>query len=193
MAAVDPYTSRLEAGMRLLTERLAFIDAQARQLAAENEALRAQLDAVGSRIEAAARERAQEILAAAGRGGPISEPAGADAIEGYREQLSARAAALHDEAREQIEQVRRRGSALAAGPESWPPPRGEPAIDLPPPDVGPDPVLADRERRAAALQAEIDALIELRATVVSSIRATLLGLAERLAAAEREHVAGNGG
>ncbi len=148
MAAVDPYTSRLEAGMRLLTDRLAFMDAQARQLVAENEALRNELDLTIRRVEVEveARARAQEILAAAARREP------------------------------------------AAGPESWPPPGEEPVAAHPPgPEEG-----EQLQARADALQAEIEALLELRETVVTSIRETLIGLAERLAAAERDHAAAAG-
>lgn len=202
MAAVDPYTSRLEANMRLLTDRLAFMDAQAARLAAENEVLRGQLDLANRRVEAEARARAQEILAAVDRRDARRGPAPESAHDDHREQLSERAAALHDEARTRIEQIRARGTELAATggaePQAWPPPAGEPLADLPPPggaEPAADPDMAfeiDGQRaRAEALQAEIDALLELRETVVSSIRETLLGLAERLAAAEREHARGD--
>ncbi len=164
--------------MRLLTDRLAFMDAQTRQLVAENEALREELDLTTRRIEVEARERAQEILAAADA---RREPAAAGDVEGYRERLSEQAAALQGEARERIEQIRARGSELAAGPKSWPPPEGAPVVDYPPP--GDEALRA----RAEALEAEIEALVALRETVVTSIRETLLGLAEQLAAAERDH------
>lgn len=186
MATVDPYTSRLEASMRLLTDRLAFMDGQTRQLAAENEALREELDLMTRRIEVEARERAQEILAA------VDERRQPAAVTGefdrYREQLAEQAAALQGEAQVRIQQIRSRGSELAAEPgsglESWPPPEGEPVAGHPPPDAVPRSVIED-----GALQAEIDALLELRETIITSIRETLLGFAEQLAAAERNHTA----
>lgn len=175
--------------MRLLTDRLAFMDAQTGQLAAENEALRDELDLIARRIENEARERAQEILAAIDeRRGPA---AATGEVDRYRKQLAAQAAALQDEARARVQQIRNRGSELAAaagpGLESWPPPEGEPVTDYPPPETVSRSVAEDGAR-ADALQAEIDALVELRETVIRSIRETLLGLAEQLAAAERSGV-----
>lgn len=185
MASVDPYTSRLESGMRLLTDRLAHMDSRVRALVAENEALRAELDWAAQRTESAARERAREILAAA----EAREPVAASDVDRYREQLARQATALHEEARARIERFRARGGELAAGPETWPPPQGDPVADYPPPLASAAADDAALRARAAALETEIEALIELRATVVSSIRATLLGLAERLAEAERNYAA----
>lgn len=184
MATVDPYTSRLEASIRLLTDRLAFMDGQTRQLVAENEALREELDLTTRRIEVEARERAQEILAAVDeRRQPVAET---DEVDRHREQLAEQAAALHGEARARIEQIRSRGSELATVPGSWPPPEGEPVADYPPPPEAEPRSAVDDRARADALQAEVDALLELREAIVTNIRETLLGFAEQLAAAERD-------
>ncbi|MEZ5063068.1 MAG: hypothetical protein R2700_16455 [Solirubrobacterales bacterium] len=63
--APDPYTSRLQANMRLLSQRLAQLDQQARQLAAENEALRHELDLNARGAVGQARIEAEQIVAAA--------------------------------------------------------------------------------------------------------------------------------
>lgn len=178
--------------MRFLTDRLAWLDTQTRQLAAENEYLRRELDDTTRRIEVEARERAQEILA----------EAGSPDLEVEREEVSQSVSRLEGTARTRIEEIRARGAALevpassAIDPGAWPAPEGEPHADLPPPaplavDEPPpapdeDAIRAQRER-ADALQEEVDALLRLREGIVESIRELLLGQAERLAEAEREH------
>lgn len=185
--------------MRLLTERLSWMDAQTRQLAAENEWLRRELDNSTRQIEVEARERAKEIVAEL----EAREATPADDVGVTREDLAVRVSELEGEARSRIDEIRARSAELEAPTEArlpspeWPAPEGEPAAGLAPPV---DDAAIERERdereaelrlqreRADALEAEIEALLRLRMSVVESIRETLIGQAERLAEAERSNL-----
>lgn len=184
--------------MRLLTERLAWMDGQTRQLATENEWLRRELDNSTRQIEVEARERAKEIVAEL----EAREEAPAEDVGVTREVLARRVSELEGDARARIDEIRARSAELDAPTEArlpapdWPAPAGEPVAGLAPPEASEDAQRARAEleaelavgrERADALEAEIEALLQLRQSVVESIRETLLGLAERLAEAEREH------
>lgn len=172
MPSSDPYTSRLESNIALLTERLTWVEAEAGRLEADNEHLRRELDLAAQRVELAARERAERILAAAGErdAGRMHE------LEAQRRGLAARVGELEDEARSRIAEIRARAAALEAPVEPWRAPLVDPVGGHPPQGQGSRP------------DADLDSLLRLREALIEEIRATLVDFAERLAEAERGHV-----
>ena len=196
--AVDTYTSRLETNLRLLSQRLAWLDGQARELSAENDALRRELDRAGRGREAALPTRADETSAAE----RVAAAADAERLREFEERRSAlatRLSELEERARTRIGEIRASSERLedatkvAAEPEI-----AEELEELE--VIGPDSAgaadpaaeleaLAARRDEAAALDVEIAALLRLRGTIVASVREMLIGLAEELAHAEREHLA----
>ena len=217
MAAVDPYTSRLETSMRLLTERLAWLDGQSRQLAAENDSLRRELDLAGQRLDEEQQARPGQITTVAELRVAAEDAARLEEFEQRRRALASRLSELEGRARARIEEIRASSERLddavleelreleaeedspgdlnEAGPE----PEVLAATEL---DLGeesraleeavdhPDlEEIAARRAEAEALDLEIKALLRLRGTIVTSVREMLIGLAEELSYAENEHLA----
>ena len=139
--------------MRLLTERLAWMDGQTRQLATENEWLRRELDNSTRQIEVEARERAKEIVAEL----EAREEAPAEDVGVTREVLARRVSELEGDARARIDEIRARSAELDAPTEArlpapdWPAPAGEPVAGLAPPEAS-----EDAQRARAELEAVLD-------------------------------------
>ena len=206
---IDPYTSRLEANMRLLSERLAWLDQKSRQLATENEALRRDLDLNTSRIEEDARERANRIVTAAEERAAELNAATAQEVERQRAVIAQRARVLEVETRRRIEEVQLQvaemqapdasgrkietvsspaePSTTAVDPTPEQDPEREPRAHSDPPrqPVAENPAAGPAtEDEAAELRAQINELLRLRDSLVLSVRESLIGLAEELGRAE---------
>lgn len=194
--------------MRLLTDRLAWLDGQARQLAAENDSLRRELDKVGRLVEVDARSRADEMAVAAENRAAARDAQRLREFDQRREALAARLSDLEGRARTRIKEIRASSDQLEETARAAAIVKLEAESDLggdideledvmaegvvaqltPEPDLDEERLAARREE-AESLDREIQALLRLRGTIVSSVREMLIGLAEELAYTEREQLA----